>query len=307
MIFVALLMGYQWKLTGDPLASTYTQKSLMHDYNKYDYPGFYKKTAWIRGPRPIYTPMMGLFNRAEGLIKLNRCLFGWPISFIFMFIPFLFRKKNKWDILLLASFFTLIFGSFFYWGFSTRYLVLGLPALLYLTARGITMTPLLLEKAGVPIKISQRFVIIFVIVSFVFGFSSKSLYCSQSPQDGMYSNKGSVLDKQMLDKIKKQDVHNALIFIRNASYIDYPEAVKKEKVPPRIYLHFGGAAFSKNYIDLNDDILFAYDLGKENIPLMEHYSGRKYYICEYDYRNVKLRLYEIDMNNKPVKPTRRRR
>lgn len=49
--------------------------------------------------------------------------------------------------------------------------------------------------------------------------------------------------------------------------------------------------FEKNIV-LQDDVLYALNLGEKNILLMQHYSGRRYFIYEYNFNNNQDKVYE---------------
>ena len=72
-------------------------------------------------------------------------LFGWPgwVNIIFLPIPFVARRANRWDWLLLGTIGGIVFVHIFYWAFGgadggfPRYYYDALPAFLLLTVRGI--------------------------------------------------------------------------------------------------------------------------------------------------------------------------
>jgi len=131
----AVLPLYWWAITGDPTFNGYL---LVWPY---DHIGF--------GPNvgPLgYTLHDAIFiNTSLKLSTLATGLFGWPgwTNLLFLPIPFLTRKTNRWDWLLLGTILGMIFVHIFYWAFGgadggfPRYYYDALPGLLLLTARGI--------------------------------------------------------------------------------------------------------------------------------------------------------------------------
>jgi hypothetical protein len=300
MIFLIFLMWYNWKLTGEPLTLPVSQEDIIAGYyHKYDYPGFHRtpiNTWGICGFNDwMHSPRRGLLNIDRNFVLLNRELFGWPVSLIFVFVPFFFIRKNKWDILLLFSFCSLVLGYFFYWLGWLKYWIPGLPALLFLTARGIFKAPLLLQKISIPKKTGRRFTSIFIIICFLYSLvfwfpyvikSGKSWWCVNS---------------KIFGAIRNNNIHNAIIFMvpeprSNYNYYDYlkyqvkymPEFNQTLLVSNNIFT----VGFSKNSPDLQDDILYARG-GEKNILLMKHYPNRSYFTYEYDFNTGTENLSEI--------------
>lgn len=131
----ALLPLYWWIITGDPTFNAYT---LVWSYDRI---GFGPDI----GPAG-YTPADAVFiNTRLKLLTLATGLFGWPgwSSLIFLPVPFLAGRANRWDGLLLGTILSMILVHAFYWAFGgtdggfPRYYYDALPALLLLTARGL--------------------------------------------------------------------------------------------------------------------------------------------------------------------------
>ncbi|MDM8530613.1 hypothetical protein QUF63_05530 [Anaerolineales bacterium HSG25] len=130
----AMLPLYWWAITGDPTFNPYL---LVWPYDRV---GFGSDI----GPYGFGLTESLLSTRLK-ITALATGLFGWPgwSNLIFIPVPFLARRANRWDWLLLGLIAGLIGVHAFYWAFGgvdggfPRYYYDALPALLLLTARGI--------------------------------------------------------------------------------------------------------------------------------------------------------------------------
>jgi hypothetical protein len=167
----ALLPLYWWAITGDPWFNAYR---LVWPYDR---PGFGPDI----GPYGYGLYEAIFINTRLKLTMLATGLFGWPgwSNLIFLPLPFLARRANRWDWLLLGTLLGLVGVHLFYWAFGgadggfPRYYYAALPALLLLTARGIQVSIDLLSRLprikGKAINLGWLpvgVVIIFVIYSF---------------------------------------------------------------------------------------------------------------------------------------------
>jgi 4-amino-4-deoxy-L-arabinose transferase-like glycosyltransferase len=134
----ALLPLYWWTITGDPTFNPYL---LVWPYDRV---GFGPNVGAYG-----YSLHNAVFiNTRLKLTVLATGLFGWPgwSSLLFLPLPFLFRRTNRWDWLLLGTILGMIFVHLFYWAFGgvdggfPRYYYDALPALLLLTVRGIQIS-----------------------------------------------------------------------------------------------------------------------------------------------------------------------
>jgi len=134
----ALLPLYWWAITGDP---TFNAFLLVWPYDRI---GFGPDI----GPYGYSLSDALFINTRLKLTALATGLFGWPgwSNLMFLPIPFLARRANRWDWLLLGTLLGLIGVHIFYWAFGgadggfPRYYYDALPALLLLTARGIQIS-----------------------------------------------------------------------------------------------------------------------------------------------------------------------
>jgi 4-amino-4-deoxy-L-arabinose transferase-like glycosyltransferase len=140
----ALLPLYWWAVTGNPTFNAYV---LVWPYDRV---GFGPEI----GPHGYDLLDAIVINTPLKLEALATGLFGWPgwSNLIFLPIPFLARRTNRWDWLLLSTLAGMIVVHNFYWAFGgvdggfPRYYYDALPALLLLTARGIQIAAELLAR-----------------------------------------------------------------------------------------------------------------------------------------------------------------
>jgi len=134
----ALLPLYWWAITGDP---TFNAFLLVWPYDRIG-------LGPDIGPYGYCLSDALFINTRLKLTALATGLFGWPgwSNLMFLPIPFLARRANRWDWLLLGTLLGLIGVHIFYWAFGgadggfPRYYYDALPALLLLTARGIQIS-----------------------------------------------------------------------------------------------------------------------------------------------------------------------
>jgi 4-amino-4-deoxy-L-arabinose transferase-like glycosyltransferase len=139
-----LLMLYWWAVTGDPLFNPY---ALVWPYDR---TGFGPEV----GPQGYYLADGILINTRLKLEALATGLFGWPgwSNIIFLPIPFLAGRANRWDWLLLGTFLSIMVIYIFYWSFGgldggfPRYYYDVLPAFVLLTVRGVQISGQLLSR-----------------------------------------------------------------------------------------------------------------------------------------------------------------
>lgn len=138
----SLLLTYNHLTNGDPLVFGYEvlhgKKSLL---------GF-GKSGWWGHP---HTPIRGFLWTCNNLNALNQYLFWFPIpALFFAFFSLLLTPKRSGDFLLLASFFSLALGYFFYWyqdwALGPRFLFSSLGPLIILSARSLVALPSFLKS-----------------------------------------------------------------------------------------------------------------------------------------------------------------
>lgn len=130
-----LLPLYWWAVTGNPWFNAYL---LVWPYDR---PGFGPDV----GPYGYGLREAIFINTRLKLATLVGGLFGWPgwSNLLFLPLPFLTRRGNRWDGLLLGIIAGMVAVHIFYWSFGgadggmPRYYYDALPAFLLLTVRGI--------------------------------------------------------------------------------------------------------------------------------------------------------------------------
>ena len=260
----ALLPLYWWAITGDPTFNAYV---LVWPYDRI---GF---GADI-GPYGYGLKEALFINTRLKLTTLATGLFGWPgwTNLLFVPIPFLTRRANRWDWLLLGTILGTIFIHNFYWAYGgddggfPRYYYEALPALLLLTARGIVISVKYLNRFSLPAAnghfkfgwLPVGLLLLFVVYSFAW-----TLPPLLAAQKGKYSITPAPL--QMV--AQAHPAKPALIFVKNvASWSDF------------------AAPFAANSPNLDGPIVYAIDWGAElNKKVRSQFSERT--------------CYELDGNN----------
>ena len=244
--FAGLLLLYNYTLTGDALTFGYQAR-----FGSAQSMGF--------GPRSwgvVHTPWRGLMNTACNLWGLNEFLFQWPIpSLAFVFIAAAARRRNRWDVFFFAPVLTVIILYFFYFGqdlhLGPRYFFELIPALCLLSARGIRTTPAFVRELGFRVTAvnASRFVMFLLAVSVVFALSHRTpLWVERY---------AGFFNARIARQVQKRTLHNALVF-----------------VDPGFR---GWSGMFWNSPRLDDDVLFARDLGNRNAILRREYPGKKCY------------------------------
>lgn len=131
----SLLLLYGWQVGGSLAFNAYT---LVWPYDRL---GFGPDI----GPQGYSLHAAIFINTRLKLALLASGLFGWPgwSNLIFLPIPFLARRANRWDWLLMGVIAAIVGVHVFYWAFGgadgglPRYYYAALPAFVLLTAHGI--------------------------------------------------------------------------------------------------------------------------------------------------------------------------
>ncbi len=244
--FTVLLLLYNATLTGSALTFGYQAR-----FGSAQSMGF--------GPRSwgvVHTPWRGLMNTASNLWGLNEFLFQWPIpSLCFVFIAAAARRRNSWDAFFLSPVLSVMALYFFYFGqdlhLGPRYFFELIPCLCLLTSRGIRSTPAFVRGLGFRVDVVsvRRFVIFLLAGSVVFALSYRvPLWMERYAR---------FVNPRIARQVQQRDLHNALIF-----------------VDPGFR---GWSGMFWNSPRLDDDILFARDLGKHNMLLRRVHPDKKCY------------------------------
>jgi hypothetical protein len=181
------------------------------------------------------------------LTALGTGLFGWPgwTNLLFLPLPFLARRANRWDWMLLGTIFGMIFVYVFYWewgreiGGFPRYYYDALPAFLLLTGRGICLSGQYLAKWHFRLRyVPLALVISFTVYSFI--WTLPPLIADQKGKYDITSEPLRVVEQANLSE-------PALVMVKNVeSWTDF------------------AAPFAANSPTLNSPIIYAIDWGPEH-------------------------------------------
>jgi len=165
--------------------------------------------------------------------------------------------RNMWDYVFIGSFFTLSLVYFFYWYqdwcFGPRFLYESSTMIILLTARGLRRLPKLLNHtlglSSPPGRINA-FSAATVALCVLLGVTFLATPWIKHYSNGYYWVRGDVLRA-----VKQHKVDNAVVFVCSEF----------------------GEVFAHNSPLLDNEIIYARDLGQKNALLMRHYPGRKYF------------------------------
>jgi 4-amino-4-deoxy-L-arabinose transferase-like glycosyltransferase len=265
---VGLLFGYNWAMTGHPFLSPH---EIWWGFDKI---GFGQGIG-MHGP---HSPAQGLVNTWRNLSQLQQHLFGWPpyITLALLFLPFATLRAKRYDWLLLAGAFSLIFGHALYWAdgimFGPRYYYEALPMLALLTARGAVIMagmskeivakrlniPLWSAKGWQPSGALAGGLILTALLSY-------NLFAYLPGQITQYRNYNYV-NADAQETILGYDLRQALVFVED---------------DPEWYWWKYGQLFSANTPLLDSEIIFARDLGEvKNQELMAAFPDRTPYLWD---------------------------
>lgn len=214
-----------------------------------------------KGPwGPPHTPLNGLTQSISNLNGINKYLFEWPVPSLLFVVVLLFRTKaNRWDLLLLSTFGSLVLFYFFYWFqdwcFGPRFLFEASTALFILTARGIRSIPeiwngvLGLRAAARTVRIAS--------ISFVALLILLGLATNIPPHLAHYGNHYWGVSREILDQVEERGIERAVVFVRS----NY------------------GRGFIGNDPFLRNKVQYVKDLGTENRRMAEQYPDHEYYLA----------------------------
>jgi 4-amino-4-deoxy-L-arabinose transferase-like glycosyltransferase len=241
-----LLPLYWWAVTGDPGFNAYV---LVWPYDRI---GFGPDI----GPYGYGWREAILINTRLKLVTLATGLFGWPgwSNLLFMSIPFVTRRANRWDWLLLGTIAGIIIVHIFYWAFGgadggfPRYYYDALPAFLLLTGRGLWLSieylnRLAWPRSGGKLKLGwlpAGLVLLFIGYNFIWNLPP--LLAAQKGKYGITPRPLQVVEQANL-------AEPALVFVKNVdSWSDF------------------AAPFGANSPTLDGPVVYAIDRG----PTLNH-------------------------------------
>jgi hypothetical protein len=273
VICLSILMLYNQATNGHPFRMGYTVR-----YGETHGVGF-NKTGFTDIP---HTPMLGVTNTIENLSEINQHLFGWPLSSFLALIPLLLIRKirpeyRKKDLLLGAGILSFFMGNFFYWAalilLGARLFFETLPLFVLLSARGIREIPQLLKRCNLHLSTAnlQRVGIFLLILLTIHAFFIHfPKWIHPEDQNWYYYH----IDKdfqgttsQIHKDLRELSLDNALIIM---NFLYHP----MEYFPG----YWWRSGFIYNDPELNNDIIYARDQGKNNQELFSCFPERRFYI-----------------------------
>jgi hypothetical protein len=237
------------------------------------------KTGYTDTPHTVFLGFTQIFDYIKAL---NKYLFGWPLSsFLAIFPLFFFTKTNlkyrKKDLVLASGFFSLLVGFFLYWGthilIGARMIFEVIPILILLSARGATEIPKLICSRYKKIDIVNLkktltvILIIFTAYAFLIRFP-RWIW----PKDTQwyyhgFANKFAAVTPNINQTLKSLHLEKALVIMK---FIYHPV----EFFPSGWW----GSGFLYNDPQLNGNIIYVRDRGKENINLFQCFPERKFHL-----------------------------
>ncbi len=202
----------------------------------------------------MHTPLKGLTQALSSLNGLNKYLFEWPLpSLIFVAVLFASRRTVLWDRLLLASSFSVLAAYFFYWFhdwcFGPRFLYEVSGPLILLSARGILIFPdwsREILRTRVTEERMRAGLAAFVMLLVVTGFASNLPAHFRN-----YGNTYWGVDGKALALVREQGIDRGIVFLSSRF----------------------SSVFSANDPFLENELIFARDLGEANNRLLERFPG----------------------------------
>ncbi len=239
----------------------------------------FAKTGYTDIPHTIFLGFTQVFNYIG---SLNKYLFGWPLSSFLALVPLFFLTKinpdnRKKDLLLASGFFSLLISLFFFWGtyilIGARMIFEALPLLILLSARGLAETPkLLLDKFKKINKGTLNKALISTLVVFTaYAFFIRFPHWIWPPETEWYyhgyANKYAAVTSNINRTLESVDLKKSLVIMK---FIYHPIE----------YFPYGwwGSGFLYNDPQLENNIIYARDRGKENGDLIQCFPERTFYL-----------------------------
>ncbi len=273
-VFVALLLGYQYASTGDPLKSGHRLEL-----------GEHRGLGFVqRSGLSAHTPTMALEMTRDRLAILDDILLGWPVlAGLVVLLPFLLGVGRRRELWLLAPSFALLglYAGFWYFpGYLPgRYLTAGLPGLLILAAGGWRWSSQSL--ADLP---RWRWLPGTVLLSGV----AFAIVCARPEyfsRDELHHGDVETLLPAM---VELHELDNALVFMGTG--------VWRRGFGRRNDYYASG--FRLNDLDLKGDVIFARSLRDRDQVLIQAYPDRAHYIYIFDPQKRRARLFKISSDGR---------
>ncbi|MGB5987449.1 MAG: glycosyltransferase family 39 protein [Desulfobacterales bacterium] len=226
-----------------------------------------------------HTPRTGAQFSGMRLTALNQHLLGWPLlSLPLALVPLVLGRARFREYWLLApfGFLVLFFSAFWYFEvyYPGRYLFAGVPLLFLLIAAGLVQ----LARLPNPESKWRRLPEFIAIAGILFSVSTgnMALFKTISPHHGDVE---SVLPQV----VRHYKITNAVVFINARGLWDRPWNRQND---------YYATGFQMNDLALQGDVIYARDLGPDNLRLMRRYPGRRYYLYYFDRQRHQGLLYQ---------------
>jgi hypothetical protein len=271
--FVGILFAYNTLTNGHPLKMGYMVylgegKGLGFGSMVYE---FYEHTAFL-----------GFQNIAKNLAEYSKYLFGWPLTSFFAILALLLIRKRDGthtlkDLLLASSFMCQVTALVFYWGAFTllgpRLFFSTFPLMLLLSARGIHELERWLETRQQLVTPrwakTALYALLFVFTLYAFGVTLPR-WIKAPGSDWFYER----VDHHFAGV--NPDIHNSI----KSALPEGSLVIFKFIYHPLLNFAPGwwGSGFQHNGPDLREEIIYAMDVGEENIKLFESFPERKIFM-----------------------------
>ena len=230
-----------------------------------------------------FTPMFASEQILGNLNALNKYLFGWPLSSLWLLLFTLAAVRNrpqeKWkDLLLFSGILSMLIGFFFFWG---TFVMLGprmfydaLPLLLLLSAKGLREAPVILASiVRRPGCAGWRKILAGVLAaSTVYAFAvAFPRWVNPSRSGWYYERYGRDMagaSASVHNAVSALELHNAVVIMKfiYAPLTGFPTG-------------WWGSGFAYLTPGLDGDLIYANDRGEaQNLKLLRCHPGRSTYI-----------------------------
>jgi len=272
-LFLSVLLIYNQLTNGNPLRMGHiVSHGLDHGIG-------FGKMGYVEY---AHTPYLGVTNFFANMQALNSDLLGWPITSFWALLPLLWLAKRKrediyMNLLFLASFLTLSFGLFIYWG---TYVFIGarmyfeiIPLFLLLSAQGLSELPHLFRRISKRIspalikKVGTVVLAVFVIYAFSVRFPRQVWPKNSEWYYRGYDNHFAGVNPGIPKAIDSLLDTPSLVLVK---FLYYPF----ESFPNGWW----STGFAENDPDLSGNIIYAQDKGDKNIEIFNFFPDRKIYL-----------------------------
>lgn len=241
-LFIGLLLAFNWATNGDPFLFGF--QVLWGDKVQ---PGF-GHSGWGEA----HTPFRGLQQMLSNLNGLNKYLFELPVPSLLLVIPLFFSgKHNRWDYLLVGSFFLVTIAYFFYWFqdwcFGPRFLFEASVPLILIVARGIQHFPTVWNEVfgfrteRIKVRILSLGCLAFL---FALGFAT-----NLPPHLQFYGQSYWGVNADAIKTVEQMGIEKGVIFVKS----------------------YYGSVFPQNDPFLGSPIIYANDLEEDNQIFMKRF------------------------------------